>query len=240
MGIDICAQRKVTLNDDHQKRLVTCVNRNPTMSTIDGLTITSIYQRTKSGDTSRDGNPFIYALKRKDGYSIDNQDLYRFRESFRTIARKVLSSTQGTAIVLMPSSHPVVYRFAIRIARMSGLPLINNYFCKATVGDVLQNFDLSTVKSQHKKDVKRVLATYRKLSPIEPVMLKKIDNKIRRYFSPLAINPAYTGPAVEGRIILADDLLSTGTTLLNAKRLLNHQGTFCNQAICLLSSLSSR
>lgn len=240
MGIDVSDEKIITLNENHQHRLVTCVSKNPTVSEIDGLTISSIYQRTKDGDFRRDGNPFIYALKQKNGYSIGRRELYRFRPSFREIAHKVISHTQADVIVTIPSSHAVVRLFAIRISRISGLPLIEGYFCKATIGDVLKSFDISVVKRQHQKDVKRILSGYKKLSPSELVMLKHIDNKIRHYFSPLAINPDYSGLPLPNRAILADDLLSTGTTLLSAKKLLNHQGVLCSQALCLLSSLKSR
>lgn len=64
MGIDICSDKVITLNESHDLRLVTDIHKNPTNVKKNGLEISSVYNRVKKGDR-RDGNPFIYALKEK-------------------------------------------------------------------------------------------------------------------------------------------------------------------------------
>lgn len=240
MGIDICTAHSVSLNEAHELRLVTSVERNPVISDKGSLTVKCVYRRTKHGDFKRDGNPFIYALKRKSPYSITNRELFRFRSSFKEILSQMSDGLDIDFVVGMPSSHNVVTHFGNRVARQLNAIYVDDYFVKQTVGTVLANFNLGAVEARHKSIVKRVLSTYRKLDPYEEVSLKKIENKVRHYFEPVALNTSYAGPALNGNVLIVDDLLSTGTTLLSSEKLLRVQGINVQGSFCLLSDLTTR
>ncbi|MCL6417882.1 phosphoribosyltransferase [Aestuariirhabdus sp. Z084] len=237
MGIDISGTREISINESHDHRLVTCPSKNPKISKINGLKISSIYRRTKTGDFARDGNPFIYALKQKSGYSISKHELAKFSPSFYSILEKVLEDQSADFVVPMPSTHNIATILARRVARNCGGELITDFMLKQTIGSVLEQFDLSAVHPKHKKEVKAQLATYRKLPPHAQISLKKVPNKIRQYFSPVIINSNYNDLGRKGKVILVDDLLSTGTTLSAAKKLVVEYGGDCDMAVCLLSDL---
>ncbi|MDQ2045100.1 phosphoribosyltransferase [Pseudoalteromonas sp. 20-92] len=240
MGIDICRAHKVSLNETHEQRLVTSIERNPVESLKENLLVKCVYRRTKYGDYQRDGNPFIYALKRKSPYSITNSELFRFRPSFKEILFKMCQDIDVDFVLGVPSSHQIVSHFGNRVARQIRAVYIDDYFSKQTVGDVLSTFSLTSVNDKHKKAVKKVLSTYKKLDANEEVSLKKIENKIRHYFEPVKINPSYSGVNIDGNILIVDDLLSTGTTLLSSARILSSRGINIAGGFCLLSDLTTR
>lgn len=143
-------------------------------------------------------------------------------------------------ILVMPSSHLIAKRFAIRVARKSGAVLIDDFFLKETVGNIVDNFDFSKVSFSHIRDVKRTLSRLEKIHPQKEISLKNVNNKVRCYFPPVTYNDSYRGDMPDGNIILIDDLLSTGTTLLSARDILIDKGIDCTSAFCLLSQLGTR
>lgn len=215
-------------------RLITCPTKNPKVSSLGQVSVDSIYRRTKTGDYQRDGNPFIYALKRINGFRISNKELYKFKSSFYTILASSLSGHKIDFILPMPSSHPIANYLANRISRLTGATVINDYFLKQTTSGILNNFNHNHVEDKHKSEVLKQLASYQKLPANSQISLKKIPNKIRFYFPPLVLNPKYIAHTVTGSVLLVDDLLSTGTTLVSAKSLINSDNV---KGICLLSDL---
>ena len=73
-------------------------------------------------------------------------------------------------------------------------------------------------------------------SDAELKIVKDIDTKIRSYFSPLALSQNIVNPQGK-KVLLVDDLLTTGTTLISAKELLAGNNVSSFQGLCLLSSL---
>ncbi len=236
MGIDVSAGKVVTLNTAHEYRLVTSPDKNPKISSKHGLKIQCIYRRTKDGDSERDGNPFIYALKSIRGYSIPLHELIRFKPSFYAILENILQGNQFDAVVSMPSSHKIAEILARRIMRKSGGQLIQDLFVKNTVGNVLGSFKPAQVKPKHLRSVQSQLAVYQKLPSHTLVTLKEIDVNIRHYFPPLIVNPTATSTP-QGNVLIVDDLVSSGTTLRQAQALILASGGQCDNAVCLLSSL---
>ncbi|HBC3539148.1 TPA: hypothetical protein KDZ97_003682 [Vibrio parahaemolyticus] len=240
MGIDIGNANAVSLNESHEYRLITGVTRNPGVSKKGKLQVKCVYRRTKDGDFERDGNPFIYALKRNGRFSITNAELYRFKPSFEQIIANMTNGMNVDFVLGMPSSSNVVTHFGRRVARKLKAVYIDDYFIKKTVGEVLAEFDMDAVRKQHKRRIKSLLNTYGKMNQESEISLKKVDNNLRHYFEPVLHNPNYSGVKVTGDVLLADDLLSTGTTLLSSEKVLAEQGVTVQGAFCLLSDLSTR
>ncbi|HAV2277468.1 TPA: hypothetical protein JHK27_003068 [Serratia marcescens] len=246
MGVDVSHNRIVTFNAEHDHRVVTSIDKNPKIKRIGKnpkVTVFSIYRRTKTGDYERDGNPLIYALKGLHRYTITNADLYRFRPSFYAILTNTVAKvTQGPRVVLvMPSSSPLVFQFARKVARGLGCELIKNAFSKRTAGEMLSDFELAKpmIKQSHKSDVHKVIAELTK-APVNSIFsMKHVPNRVREYFCPLKMNPQFDVTVLqEIEVILVDDLLSTGTTLVSAANELSRFNVSCTQSVCLLSDLS--
>ncbi|RUO18684.1 phosphoribosyltransferase [Aliidiomarina haloalkalitolerans] len=237
MGIDVTEDKYVTLNEGHHKRLVTCPSRNPVFKKYPGLVTQSVYRRTKDGDKERDGNPFIYALKKTRGYRIRSRELVKFKPSFDAILYKIIDKFPGACLVTLPSSYPIAEILARRIARKNGAQIFNRIFRKATVAEVLANFDPHAVKKQHQAEINSQLATFNKLDPNELVNLKEMRNRIRSYFNPISINSDLLGQLPTTKLLLVDDLLSTGTTITNAANLLKYNNFTVVGAVCLFSAL---
>lgn len=247
LGIDVNQRKQVTFNISHDNRVVTSISKNPKLSMIGRSPKTpvySIYRRTKSGDYRRDGNPLMYALKGINNYSISLNELFKFRNSFLAILNAIHSQLPpgNKIIIAMPSSSPVVNLFAKRISRRFGAQMID-LFMKCTVQEVLSdfhtNFSLSQIKKSDKGDVQRLLAELSSSVPNSIFSMKIVPNKIRKYFQPLKINPqANLAPLNGVQIILVDDLLSSGVTLICAIEILMSMNIPCVTAVCLLSDLN--
>lgn len=243
MGIDVSANKDVTFNATHEHRVITAIHLNPKKSKVGKnprLDIFSIYTRTKQGDDRRDGNPLIYGLKNMHGFTLSYASLLEFKPTFSAIVDKTLNGWSYPYVLSMPFSSRVAEQFARRIARKLGAVLINSAFSKRTASEILADYHSRHVvpKSRHKSDVNRVLAELAKVPPNTLFSMKKVENNIREYFRPLKLNPHFDfAPLVGGTVILSDDLLSTGTTLLNARDALLEVKVACNQGVCLLSDL---
>lgn len=243
MGIDVSINKEVKFNGAHENRIITGVHLNPKKSHVGKnpcLKVFSIYTRTKQGDLRRDGNPLIYALKSLNGFTISKAELRAFRPTFTSIVDKTLSGWPHTCVLTMPSSSVLTEQFARRIARKLQGKVVTDAFCKRTATEMLDEYRQRHVvpKTKHKSDVNRVLAELRKVSPNTLFSMKLVENNIREYFRPLKLNPVCNlGALQSGQVLLVDDLLSTGTTLLNARDELMQVNIHCDKAVCLLSDL---
>ncbi|MFU2314814.1 phosphoribosyltransferase [Rahnella sp. PCH160] len=243
MGIDVTVNREVKFNDAHEHRVITGVHLNPKKSKVGRnpyLNIFSIYTRTKQGDLRRDGNPLIYALKSLNGFTITKSELRAFKPTFSAIVDKTLLGLPFASVLTMPSSSALAEQFGRRIARKLRGNIVSNAFCKRTATEILAEYRQRHVvpKTRHKSDVNRVLAELNKVPPNTLFSMKLVENNIREYFRPLKLNPVCDLRLImKGPVLLVDDLLSTGTTLLNAREELERVDIQCHSAICLLSDL---
>lgn len=76
-GISINDKSKtVSLTDKHSSGVDFNLVNSPIYYNVDGIDVISIFKRTKLNvnNVERDGNPFIYALKEKYGWTFDISD----------------------------------------------------------------------------------------------------------------------------------------------------------------------
>jgi len=113
MGIDVDG-KIVTLTNDHQLKVNTSTDHNPTRSKFGSLNVVSVFQRLKTNrdpgqDKDPDGNPLIYAMKGIKKYTIDeghrNDCLVRTQEILQTI------DFETDYILPLPSSSPFCAEF---------------------------------------------------------------------------------------------------------------------------------
>lgn len=241
MGIDISATGVITFNSTHESRLNTSIPpRNPTVKVISGgLRTYSIFRRVRATSDNKDGNPFIYALKQKNGYSVDGRSLWHFRPNFNDILDECLLQFNADIVVPMPSGHKIASYLATKISRRhSSKPTIINCLEKVTVGSILNHCQTNPpVLSGKKKDLySEQIRKWNKMPIGTLVSMKEVNPTIRGLFSPLTlINPAINFNGQQ--VVLIDDLLSSGCTLSSAKAHINQNNGNVVAAVCLLSAL---
>ena len=239
MGIDV-QEKNVCFNNTHQDLINTDIATNPTFVVKHGLFVYSVFRRVRHRSLSGDGNPLIYALKRKSGYLISKNEILKFMPAFYAILGKLSKGypNVGISIVPMPSNHSISFYLARRIQRqIPGAILIPNLLQKKTCGQVYTELCLITPPATQKSEFNRLLAFLSKRTN-EEFSLKDVDVKLRHFTQPLQLNQQVQIPNT--LILLVDDLMASGTTLLCARNLLAAAATIEHgwvSSICLLSTI---
>ncbi len=239
MGIDVTKDKRVIYNGSHQNLIVTDIEKNPTTSRKHGLVIRSLFKRRRSKGHKSDGNPLIYALKARSGYSISNRELCKFLPAFYAILHKAPSAGTYDIIVPLPSSHKINRVVAKRVMRFyPNASLVHNALDKKTIGEVVKGFDLNGISNRHlRREAKQLLGRLHKADQRKLFAMKEVGNhRLRQHIEPLKVSEDmdFTGM----RVLLTDDLLSSGNTLLSAYNILKYKAnTSSVEALCLFRAL---
>ncbi len=239
MGIDVDNNKRVTHNADHEQRVVTSIARNPHTIDDNGLLITSIFRRRHAGKNESDGNQLIYALKRKFGYTIGYNDIKEINRLFSLILATALNEKQFDVIVPMPSSASVARIMADRIKRsLGGNTVVLHAFRKATVQEVLSAaVPVGSVHKRLRNDYGKTLGALQSKKGGQSFEMKLVEQSVRHLFSPIVIDPGM-GAMISGqRIVIVDDIVSSGTTLRSAALSIQHAGAMSVEAYCLLGKV---
>lgn len=239
MGLRI-VDNVVIVDHDVNEHLQTTAIGNPSIDWIDDLQVYAIFQRKfHSAKASRDRQarilgdncPLIYALKGKDGLTVEFRSIKSLNDSIPTIINAVVDDLGESfdAVVPMPSSSPLSAILAKRLARASGRPLLGGMFSKSTNGVAMASVAGVLAENSRafpKEDAVHVRNALKFLRSIEdePYAAKNIKTQIRKYFLPLAINAIPPQLDAGTRLLLVDDLLATGETLRAAQSLLINSG----------------
>lgn len=124
MGFNVDNNSKlVTVDHSHNNYAVTTVDGNPITSNYDGLTVTSVFRRTKNrrgrGDLG-DNSPMLYAFKGMHGLTTGYSSVASLTEHFYEILNNFFTEkdTSWDIVVPMPSSHDVANILGRRVVRM--------------------------------------------------------------------------------------------------------------------------
>ncbi len=239
MGL-IIENNVVKVDHDVKDHLITGTTGNPTVDTVGGLAVYGVFRRQfnsaklgrqRSEKVIGDNCPLIYALKGKDGLSVEFASIKKLNESLPTIfqAMAALLAPQFDVIVSMPSSSKLAFILGQRLARCTGKPHIPDLFVKSSNAQAYASVANSlivaprSVPRDDAVDIRNVLKFLQK-DPDQAFAAKYVKPAIRSYFVPLAL-PATPPPLAAGaRVLLVDDLLSSGQTLKCAERLLQLNG----------------
>lgn len=235
MGIDV-ALKHVTFNATHERRVSTDVRRNPASWKHRDLEITSIFKRIQSHDGT-DGNPLIYALKARKGYTTDFATIRALRSNGEQILSAALVGKAYDIIVPIPSSSAIPSILARRVERLIPGAHILPCLKKSTYGEVLAALpNINTVRKRERRDFGAMLKALQAKSPGLKMEIKDIDKRLREYISPISALPNAKSCA-GATVLLVDDLVGSGTSLMAAARALRGHGATSLAALTLLSRL---
>lgn len=238
MGIDVI-NKQVFYNDTHQYGLNTSPTVNPHIQLLNKtVKVSSIFRRRQLKHDEGDGNPFIYALKKKNGYRISRVELCRFIPDFSQILMKTMSNKGSVLLLPMPSSHKIVDVLARRAAALcAGAAIERQIFEKKTTGDIATEISNLDLPRELRKDASKLVRQLNTATNATFAMKEVKSTKLRTHIAPIRLASKMLPSADE--IILVDDLYSSGSTLMSAYQELRSAGvTAPISALCLLSCLS--
>ena len=224
-GLNIDPNEKiVSLTDNHNKGLDLSLINNPVYSTYKGYNVISIFKRTKLydiNDVQRDGNPFIYALKNKNGwkFKITDKEIHKYIKRFLEICKKIKSSYD--TIIITPSSSDINEKFMKVISnQVNCKDIINEYFVKLFKEEIIDDdlIDKDQIQNDYGNDYTKVLAeinrSFRRMKgeSFEAKYIKKEYLKYIKYISTNS-NDNIRDKIDNKDILLLDDTISSGETL---------------------------
>lgn len=238
MGIDVDAAKVVTYNPTHEHRVATDPARPFPKVRYGSLEVVSIFRRRRTKHDDDDGNPLIYALKGKFGYTIARADVRQLLTVGQQILPVALSALAFDMVVPLPSSSPVASILAKRAARTGGSSQIVKCLDKATIGQVLAQAPApDEVKSRDRGFYTSQLARMQDIPGDQIIEMKSVPLRVRNYFTPIAANAL--APACAGRhVLLVDDIVGSGASLMAAQAALLAAGAVSISGVTLLSRLS--
>lgn len=240
MGINVSQDKQISFDDSHQKRVDTSLAANPTETVKNGLLIRHVFRRNKTGDKDRDGNPLIYALKGLHGYTITPTAKSQFMDRANEIVHSFSNDLDAELIVPLPSSSGFCAEFAELLCQVTGLQLRHaDFIRKRTIKEMLARHGDTLPEGLNKNKLhalKSQLAVWRRSNPGQLVLMKEISPNIRHCFEPVTLNKHATELAGR-RILIADDLMSSGASMTSAANLLKSFGCSVTSGVCFLSGL---
>ncbi len=248
LGITVDDNKVVTFTSETEQLVNTSLDDNPNHHKLHDLIVHSVFKRLYSRQGG-DGNPLIYALKGKKGFSITLKECGKFNPNISVILDRLILQKNYEVILTMPSSHKIVERFAKKINRRTptNCILINNIFTKKTFREVYSDLEDIPLTPEHKKNIialRRSLEKDLNRNPNKIFSMKDVETKDRMYICPLKIDLTQIDKIQQLRgksILLVDDLLASGTTLTSAYNLLiDLEISNEIEALCLLGKVGNK
>lgn len=225
MGIEVSADKVVTLNDQHQNGVDTSVDGNPSKGRFLGIPLLHVFSRNQRGARRDDGNPLIYALKGRKGFSISAHWRGQVMSRAKTILEKSAEQLQGFDFVLpMPSSSPFCAEFAELVAQATSVPILDpDFLRKRRVEEVLAEAKANPPKAGRLKTaLASQLYAWEKANPNAIYQAKDVDVGLRRFFNAFVLDGE--APELQGkRVLIVDDIFATGSSLASVREIVGNQ-----------------
>ena len=224
-GLNIDVYNKtVSLTDNHNLGIDFSLVNNPVYDKHNGYDVISIFKRTSLTDinnTQRDGNPFIYALKNKNGwkFNITSEEINKYIRRFLTVCKKI--NNKYDTIIITPSASELNEKFMKAISRqVDANNIINEYFVKLSKEEIIDDdlIDIERIRNDYGNSFNKVMSeihrSFRRMKGetfeakyVKKEYLKYIkyietngDDDIRKYID-------------DKDILLLDDTISSGETV---------------------------
>ncbi|EPN9162954.1 phosphoribosyltransferase [Escherichia coli] len=223
-------KRLVTVDHSHNHFCITKPEGNPVefMQT-PSLKVTSIFARTKGKRNKNDPGdncPMLYVIKGLHQLTTNKRDIGLLCVSFRKILPVYLANGfQWDWIVPLPSSSPVCLRLANKVHKQTQRGVCHpDALIKLRAITVLQNLDAlritSSDKTRARSEVKRFIRNHGENAFFQ---IKSVSVDVRKHVNPLAWGSVPLGTTPPRSILLIDDMVTSGTSLVNAEAILKHR-----------------
>ena len=224
-GLNIDVDNKtVSLTYKHNSSIDFSLVNNPVYDKHNGYDVISIFKRTPLTDinnTRRDGNPFIYALKNKNGwkFNITSEEINKYIRRFLNVCKKI--KDKYDTIIITPSASNINEKFMNVISKqVNADKIINEYFVKLTKEEIIDDdlIDIERIRNDYGNSFNKVMSeihrSFRRMKGetfeakyVKKEYLKYIkyietngDDNIRKYID-------------DKNILLLDDAISSGETV---------------------------
>ena len=221
----------VKVDHNNKEWLKTTPHGNPTKENIEELTVYSLFKRLLASRKSRkkhrnkipgDNCPIIYAIKGKDNLTTDITSIKKLRESYEVIVNTFQANEPNgyDLVISMPSSHNISRIIGKRLAKTFTAHHSSDFLRKLTIDEAYNLLDRADISVEDHKALSFRLRKQRQENGFGGYFsLKGIPVPFRSEFPPLCLNNVGSVQGQPQRILLVDDLLATGTTLLTAHNL---------------------
>lgn len=240
MGIDFDPKTcTVRHNSLHEERVVTDPARNPSAFLFGkpDVHVACIFRRVKSRYDGDDGNPLVYAMKRKFGYKIGRSCLDEIEERIDQILPNAIAGFTPHIIVPIPSSAYLVTLFARRVAALRPNSQILVCLAKNSVGRALATLpQVEEVPTRLQGDLKTLRNRWQKAPQGSHVEMKGVPTALREYVQSVYGTNAVAGCAGKS-VLIVEDSITTGTTVVSAHAAIMAAGAVEARVVSLFSPL---
>ena len=254
-GLEIDWTRKTVKINSSEKGIDFRDSINPQYYRYNGMDVVSIFKRTKLGvdrfGKDVDGNPFIKAIKHKDGWSLNitQKDIDYITTNFLSIVSKIKPNYDS--IVMVPSHHKINNEFMEAIqSKLNCEYFVKDLFRKAYAEEAWDSIDWNEIKKYatekhvlYDEIVDELESDFSKMKTerFEAKYVKKEYLKFIKTIVCLSNKISYE-KCIEmfanKSVLILDDTISTGQTVSNTSNIIKRMyGPKSVTIITLLSRL---
>ena len=223
-GLNIDVDNKtVSLTDNHNSGVDFSLVNNPVYDKYNGYDVISIFKRTPLTDinnTQRDGNPFIYALKNKNGwkFNITTSEITKYIKRFLNICKKI--KDKYDTIIITPSASDLNEKFMKAISRqVNANNIINEYFIKLSKEEIVDDdlIDIERIRHDYGNSFNKVMSeihrSFQRMKG-ETFEAKYVKKEYLKYIKYIETNGDDIRKYIDDKdILLLDDTISSGETV---------------------------
>ena len=224
-GLNIDVDNKtVSLTDKHNSGIDFSLVNNPVYDKHNRYDVISIFKRTPLTDinnTRIDGNPFIYALKKKNGwkFNITSEEINKYIRRFLNVCKKI--NNKYDTIIITPSASELNEKFMKAISRqVNANNIINEYFVKLSKEEIVDDdlIDIERIRKDYGNSFNKVMSeihrSFRRMKG-ETFEAKYVKREYLKYIKYIETNgDDNIRKYIDDKdILLLDDTISSGETV---------------------------